>query len=262
MFRKRKMKVVHVVIISLCLLVAACSDKVKENDMNEAIDNTSFKVIATKKDGKYHGQYALVDTKGNIIESGIMIEGMKNGVWKYYNDEGSLKKVLQYYNDSVVFELDKSDFSLLSFNIDNDQFVIDIPINWGTEVKRDSRILLISKKKCDSSYVFCPNMTITKETLNEDIELVNYLNASLNTLRQKMQNLKIVNKGEVIINGFPSYQLTYTAEFNNTKLGGLITWIRKDDDIYIITGMAMNENSAFLKYKGLYQEVALSFKYL
>ncbi len=222
--------------------------------------NGNKKIVTTIKDGKYHGKYSSFDEKGTIQEEGLMIMGLKNGVWKYYNGNKNIKKVLQYYNDSLIFELDKSDFSLLNHTIENERIEIKIPSNWKTENGNAPQILLISQKRCDNSIVFCPNITFTKEELKEDMTFEDYLKFSFNLLQQKLPYFKAVAQGQIRIDGLSAFQLSYLTQVNGIKLGGLTTWINKGNKVYVLTAMAINEkNSEFLKYKGLFQEVASTF---
>lgn len=233
----------------------------KDSTYVEYYENGSKKVIADTVNGKYHGLYNRFYMNGNIAESGIMINGFKSGVWKGYNEKGILVNVAEYYNDKLLFNLDKSNFSLLPKAIEQEGIEINIPINWETKDGDTPNMLFVSQKKCDEATVFCPNITLTKEKLKDDMNLGDYLQSSIELLNKQLSNFKPVAKGEVLINGLSAFQITYLMQVNGVKLGGITTWINSNDTIYIITGMAINEtNSEFLKYKGLFQEITDTFK--
>jgi hypothetical protein len=258
------------------LLVGACQSKQnteqnmeKANNQSVAEDtihtefysNGNKKVVVNIEQGKYNGKYSFYSENGKLSEEGIMIMGLKNGIWKYYDKDNYLQKVLEYDNDKILFELDKADFSLLPHVIEKERIEINVPINWKTDTNYNLPILLSSKKKCDVSVVFCPNFTLTKEALQKDMTFDDYLKFSYKLMGQKISYFKAVTQGQLLINGLPAFQIAYLGLVNGVKLGGVTTWINKGNDVYIVTGLAINEkDSEFLKYKGLFQEVASSFR--
>jgi len=227
----------------------------------EYYENGNKKVIASTEGGKYHGKYTALYENGNIAESGFMVNGMKSGVWKNYNEQGVLDNVKEYYNDKQMFDLDKADFSLLSRALEQEKIEINMPINWEVKGGDDPRLLLVSQKNCNESVAFCPNITFTKEKLKDEMDFNSYLQLSVDLLQKQLSYFKPVAKGEVLIDNLPAFQMTYLMQVEGIKLGGITTWINNNGVVYVVTGMAINEeNSEFLKYKGLFQEVTDSFK--
>ena len=61
--------------------------------------------------------------------------------------------------------------------------------------------------------------------------------------------------------GITYYEKIYTGVVNNIQLGGISTWVFKNDKIYVITGFALNEKeNSFLKFEGLFKDVTNSFE--
>lgn len=222
--------------------------------------NGNKKLMVNVVDGKYHGMYYCYYENSNLKESGAMVNGLKNGVWKYYNTSGKLDNVAQYYNDKKVIDLDKVDYSFISKNIKSEKAEIILPINWQEENKAESEnVILICKKKCDD--IFCPNITLTKEIINSSVEFDEYLTKNYKLLAAGLPDFKEVKQSKLLIGNLPAMQLVYLTQINGIQIGGITTWIKNKDTIYIITGMASNEKeNGFLKYKGLFQEISFSFK--
>lgn len=222
--------------------------------------NGSRKIIANIKNRKFHGKYIKLYENGKIAEIGVMVNGLKNGVWKHYNENATLIEVGQYYNDSLLYYLDKSDFSFLPQAIEQEKINISMPLNWQIGHGDDPSILLVSQKKCETT-IFCPNIILTKEILKKNMDFSNYLQISFELLQKRLPFFKPVAKGEITIDNLSAFQITYLMQVNGVKLGGITTWINNDSIIYIITGMANNESHGeFLKYKGLFKEITDSFK--
>lgn len=206
--------------------------------------------------------YVQFHKNNTIAETGMMLKNVKNGVWKNYDNNGILVTANLYHNGDILFELDKTDFYLLPTKLLPDSFEIDMPFKWQTINDSSLHIILGSRKQCDKSFIFCPNITIVKDRINKDAVFDEYLTSQIDLLKGKYPGLHPVASGHIDINGFPSFQLTYIFQTNGLRLGGISTWIKANESVYIITGMASNQkNSEFLKYKDLFREIAGTFRH-
>jgi hypothetical protein len=240
------------------------------NNLNSKVENTHIefykngekKIIASIKDGKLNGEYKRFHKNGKIAESGTMVNNLKNNIWRFFTEEGILDKVEIYSNDELLFVMNKSDFSLYPKFIESENIEIFIPINWETDIENIYPfVVMTSVKKCDDSFIFCPNITIIREKLQNGNNFNDFVNMSTKLLQQHLTNFKTIVSGYVTINGFQAFQIIYLMYVDNIKLGGITTLINYEEDIYTITGMACNEkNSEFLKYKDLFREIIASFK--
>lgn len=236
-------------------LFLGCSNGQEKHKTIDKVDmiNESNKI----KDGEWVERY----DNGNISKSGFINNGAKNGIWKYFHTDGSLEKVHQYFNDTLLFVLDKNDFLFSRQFSENKEIGINIPIRW--EIQKDnSQTLLIARKQCIDSTAFCPNITITKDILSDsnNIDFENYVKSNIILLSERLPYFKPIAGGNIIIDTLPAYQLTYLMQVNGVKLGGITTWIYNGLDAYVITGMAINEqDSEFLRFKVVFQGVTSSF---
>ncbi len=204
--------------------------------------------------------YSCETPKNNEVNDSIEIQQkvehseIKDGVLKEYNELNALMKVDLYYNDSLLFNLDLDDYDFVDKKLSN-KMTISVPEKWQTSDLEYGDLAIV--KSC--SEIFCPNFTITKEKVNDRFDL--YLDKNIGLLSKQFNVFKLIAQGGKKINTLESYQITYLMEVDNVRLGGITTWVKKDEVIYILTGMAINEkNSEFLKYKVLFQEIVESFR--
>jgi hypothetical protein len=264
--------------ILLFFIIASCQNKSNKTDSTtsqsdtqevnnkkdsihvEYYPNGNKKVMAEVKETRLDGKYELYNEYGVIKEKGNMLQGHKNGIWRYFKDEGGLIKAFLYNEDKVVFELDTNDYSTTK-KVKAEEIEISLPVQWIISDTKNKVILLAARKKCSTIVKFCPNITISKEDIAPGLSFNDYVLKNFEIIKSRFSNqIKPVAQGELSINGLSSFQLTYIALANNTKLAGITTWIKKGNTAYIITGMAINEEgNEFLKYKNLFQEITDSF---
>lgn len=224
-------------------------------------NNSGGEVESTDVSNKGDGVYTEKHDNGNVFVRGFLKKGLKEGVWKYYQKDGSLADVYLFSEDSLLFELDKDDFIFSAKSLNKHNASIEIPIKWEVVQEKESSLLLTANKLCGDSMIFCPNLTVVYESIQKsEIKFEEYIKKCINLLEQKFPYFKLVAAGDVSNEDHLGYQITYLMLIDNVKLGGITTWINNGSDVYIITGMASNEkNSEFLKYKSLFQEITSSF---
>lgn len=263
-----------IIFITIFLPISCQQNEMIENSANEEIinkleknelpyiekyENGQIKIKTFNKDKKYHGEYVELYKNGNLKEKGVMSKGLKTGVWKTYYEDGDLKEVNQYNKGELTFKLDKYDFIFDTLFIDSNKIKILSPTNWESK-SSNGTLLYYSRKRCNDSVSFCPNITIAKEKIREGLKFNDYIDINIELLESQSSFIRIIKKYEFTLNGLPSYQTSYLLEENGIGLGALSTWIKVDDVSYVITGIAMNgKEGEFLKYRGLFREIALSF---
>lgn len=199
---------------------------------------------------------------------GEIKNNLKDGVWKIFGKKGELQAVKLYYNDSLLFDLDPLDFSYREVNINKKEISVLLPFNWETKLftKEESNVVIFtSEKRCLKDDLFCPNITFTYEILNVDSTFEEYLRASYKLIENTFSDFKLVAQGDVSSSSITAYQITYLMTVDEVKLGGVTTWIynSESNSVYCLTGLALNqENSEFLKYKVLFQEISNSIYFL
>jgi len=274
---KEKKKFICIILFSISIIACGGEDKMtssetfkkkvivnKERDRLgenyvEYYDNGIERVISGQEKGELHGAYSKFNSDGSLSEEGIMRNGLRNGVWKSYNKKGKLKSVKQYYNDSLLFDLDQLDFNFREVTIGQKGLKISVSKGWETSKKEMYPVILVSKKKCDDSVIFCSNITVVKDSLRDGVDFNTYLQLNYDLLQNQFNNFRLIARGNIKVGDFSAFQITYLMQTDGVKLGGITTWIKNGEIIYVITGLALNEgNSDFLKYKGLFQEITSS----
>lgn len=264
MLKKTISKVYRCIIF---LILISCQQKAEYIDKKNNVKVEYFKTGEIKTrveldDNIEHGNYSRFYQNGDLAESGIKIRGKKNGLWKYYDTLGLIKSAVHYYEDSLVYNLDVEDFKFNPKKIDND-LTIEIPKNWEIINNiNEKNVLLTIRKKCSETIFFCPNLTIAQEKsfkTNDDIEV--YLKLSDNILSSNFSNYRVIKERKYLFNKIIYFEKIYVGSAHNISIGGITTWIFKENKTYVITGLALNEHeNTFLKYEGLFKNITDNIK--
>lgn len=251
-------------ILIATILIMACGDKYQKNDniKIEYFENGNVKLKVKLKNGVEHGNYLEFHQNQSVSKSGVKIQGKKNGVWKYYSPSGKLTLAKHFFNDSILYNLDVNDFNFYNKIIDG-HFEIKIPKNWNVIGEVNSEQLLLSiKKDCQQKLSFCPSLTITHESpIFDEIEITSYIQKSNDILNTTFDNYRTIKERKFIFEGQIYYEKIYTGKINGVTLGGITTWIFDRKNLYIATGMALNEKgNSFLKQEGLFKDITNSMK--
>lgn len=261
-----KKYILFVVIIT----IISCKDEskqVKLNHPNKSSDikeeyytNGNIKLRAELEEGVEHGAYFKFHKNQTVEESGVKIKGKKNGLWKYYDSLGKIKSAKHFYNDSLVYNLDTSDFEYRSKKVD-DVLQVEIPEKWTTIKDIQKPVLLALKKECEKDISFCPNLTITYELPINTSEIETYLKKNDDVLKSSLNNYKVLKKREYVFEGNTYFEKVYIGSSQGINIGGITTWIFSNERTYIITGLALNEKeNSFLKYEGLFKDIVKETK--
>jgi hypothetical protein len=227
----------------------------------EYFENGNVKTHVGMKNGIEHGVYFEYHEDGSLAVSGLKINGKKNGLWKSFDKKRKIIFVKQLYNDNLVYELNKEDFKFRKTKL-NKKIKIDVPYKWKVNEYPDSKqILLTARKECDENIEFCPTFSLTLEKREKSFELKKYKENTDSILQMKFSNYRILKERDYSFKGITYYEKIYTGVVNNIQLGGISTWVFKNDKIYVITGFALNEKeNSFLKFEGLFKDVTNSFE--
>ncbi|HEY8971779.1 MAG TPA: hypothetical protein VIM64_21910 [Puia sp.] len=211
------------------------------------------------KNGVPNGMHISFFANGNIKDAGLLVNGLKTSVWKFYDSSSNhLIRVQHFSEDTAIYDLSVDDFDLVEKSNDAAGFSIRLPFTWVKKLS-DSAILLTSHKDCDSA-AFCPNITITKGSMDAH-SLADFIDTAKNALMNRFQDCHFVSERHILVNNKPSFQTAFTFLEENHNLAGLITIIQNGPNVYNIVSMADNNPpGSFLKYKGLFEEIANTFR--
>jgi len=209
--------------------------------------------------GEPNGPYASFFANGNIKAAGLLVHGRKTSVWKFYDSSSNqLKKAQHFAEDSLIYDLPVDDFNLVEKSNDAAGISIKLPFVWVKTVS-DSALLLTAHKDCDSG-TFCPNITVTKGRMTVH-SIADFIDTAKNVLMNRFQDCRFVTQRHLMVDNKASFQVAFTFSEENHHLGALVTMIPNGPDVYNIIAMADNDPpESFLKYKGLFEEIAHSFR--
>lgn len=258
------------ILLIAVLFFSSCNESVKKTKdfqtgpngdtiMVSYFDNGTRSEETTIKNGVPNGPSTSYYQNGNVKETGLLTNGHKNSIWKFYDSSSHLSQVQHYADDKPVYNLPVDDFTFDKKSNDKAGFSLKLPHKWITAFS-DSSALMTSHKNCDSD-VFCPNIIITKGSMT-GTSFTSFADTVKRALMSQFTGCRIVTERIFEIDKKPSYQAAFTFVNENRQLAGLVTVIQHQSDIYNIISIADNEPAgSFLKYKGLFEDIAWSFRF-
>jgi hypothetical protein len=218
------------------------------------LDDSSY-IYGKFVDEKCNGLCSIVNRRtGNLTAQGIMVNGFKTGAWKYFNERGELYQVGQFYDDSLLFYLDKTDFELIERLVySSGKVKVNIPKSWETMEK--GKLFSAFKTGVDD---FRPSLTMVQESLPEG-GLDSFVKTSINELKRKYNDFDTVYNESILINQIKAIRIAYRFNANSNNIGAITTFYDAGSKVYILTGVASNQSSGFLKYKSLFEEISATF---
>ncbi len=224
------------------------------NSINKKQEN-SITIKAKKVNGKYQGKYVELDANGNVLKNGYMIDGLKRGVWKSY-ENNNLTSVQKYMNDSLQYELDKNDYIYKEVYLEAINSFVPVPKSWDTNIAfEEERLLLTSVKDCDNPSGYCPNIVFSYEVNGGEFSFKDFV---LNDKKELLENID--NSKEISFNKnigrYESYQLRYKTTIENVTITGIMIWFNLDNKIVVFS--SATEKSEIDKFVLLFLELGNS----
>lgn len=236
------------------------SKESKQFNYFEYYENNKIRLRAKKADEVFHGRYEEFYKNGNLKLSGAMNSDKKVSVWRNFEEEGNLKSVNLYKADSIINTFGPKNFELSYTKIKG--LEIKVPTSWITDKNIDSTVLLTSRKNCKDKSSFCPNYSLQLYNLIDlNLSFEEFINLNLKKMNNQSSFFKVIDQGTPPYEK-KAFQVIYILKSkNNYKLAGVSTFIQINDFVFIITGMAPNEEEdEFIEYKVLFQEISGSLR--
>lgn len=245
------------IILSIVIIVMANISCTNENTVNE--DSVKTNVIDSVTIDTLFKKICYEDNK-TIKAEGFFNSGKKIGAWKEYDRKGNLIAAKHFVNDSLMFELDPSDFTFQDTIFKNSNIKMKYPINWEIISFDSSSLLIACKKRCNEKEGFCQNFVLTFEKSDSLIERsVENLLQLLKTSK-KFTKFKLINIEE-LHNINKSFKITFVCRENGVKLGGVCFLFKNNNNLYNFSFFASNSsNGEFVKYKDVADEIISSIK--
>lgn len=205
---------------------------------------------------------ANISSEFNLDEVGVRdAKGLKQGIWKKIENSGVLKSVSFYKDDVKVADLNPEDFIFDKIKFDNEKYEILKPRGWSKALQ-DSTLLVLIKDKVDSVGNFKPNLTIHQ--INDKSHPLNEVfNEFVSGMKSKYEKFGIQTVLDLKIENKDSKYILFVIRVNNVNILGS-TLIIDNNENYItinLMGGLYKPNDVYL-YKGLFEEMLTSFKFL
>ncbi len=235
------------IFIVFCLLFTAC-----DNGQNTAeLENTEL--MNDTESGLFNLKYA----SGQVKETGMLINGRKNGIWKNFDETGNLLSAIYYYKNEKVVDLEKEDFIFTTVFCDD--ISIYLPSKWV--IKKSYKQALVMAVKPISNETFSPTINVLKSEIDSSVDFSHFIIANKKDLANNCQEIKFKDEREFSIAGNRAYEMLYFVKVDNQKLVVLATYIQSGNRCYIVTCIAEGKGEEFIKYKDLFKEITLSINF-
>lgn len=240
----------RLIVLIVCSLFSASCDSINKDLVHE-----NRNIITDTVSGIINSKYP----SGKLKESGRLIEGRKNGIWKFYDEEGHLSSVEYFYKNEKLAIVDKNDFIYTTILIDN--ISIDLPFQW--EIKRNyKKAMLFAVKNNLESSKFAPTINILKVPIDTGFEINKFIMQDQEDLKNNYNDIAFTEVKHLKVSGLNAYEMLYYIKLNNFKLVTVSTYIQKGNDLYIITHISEANKDEFMKYNDLFDEIINSFNFV
>lgn len=236
------------VFIVCCLFFVAC-----ENG-----NNTKGLEKAKSMNDTVSGLFNIKYPSGQVKETGMLIQGRKNGIWKSFDENGNLLFAAYYYKNEKVTDIEKEDFIFTKVSCDD--ISINLPSKW-TIKKNYKQALVLAVKSVSSDTIFAPTINVLQVEIPTGIDFPLFIIANKKDLINNYQEIKFKEEKELSIAESRAYEMLYFVKANNQKLAVLSTYIQKGNKCYIVTCIAEGKGEEYVKYNDLFKEITSSFNF-
>ena len=237
------------IIYTCCFLLFECSNNKERKTQTKGFESMNDTVTGFVK---------LKYPSGQIKETGMLVGGRKNGVWKNYNESGNLISVVYYYKNQKAANLEKDDFELTMVELYD--ITIMLPSKWIIK-KNYKQALFIAVKPLSNDSIFAPTINVTKVLIPKGVSFPQFILANKKDLVNNYEEIKFRDERELGIAGNRAYEVLYFIKIQNKKLGVLTTYIQNGKSCFIVTCIAEGKGEEFIKYHDLFKEVTFSTKF-
>ncbi|MCB9251549.1 MAG: hypothetical protein H6605_03730 [Flavobacteriales bacterium] len=238
------------IFIISCTFLLACNNKKDKTNQSQQVE--------TMKD-TLSGLYSAKYPSGEIKETGMLIGGRKNGIWKKYHENGDLVSVVYFYRNEKITDIDKEDFIFLE--VLSDEVSINLPSKWIVK-KKYKQALILAVKPMSSDTIFAPTINILREEMPSGIDFPRFIMANKEDLASAYEEIKFRREREYKIAGNKAYEIFYHVKTDGKKLGVITTYILNGHNCYIITCIAGGKGEEFVKYNDLFKEITNSTRFI
>lgn len=199
-------------------------------------------------------------SSGEKKSQGVLVDDLKNGIWKDYDDQGNLVQVAYYYQNKKVTDLDVADFNLKNEQSSEGNFSMLLPSSWA--LKKDYKgALLLAVKQLPNDDVFSPTINVVKVDKPTDVSFNEFLALNIKDLQSSYDEFKVREENNIEVSEKRAYEIMYFVRVGDQKLGVLSTYYDLNQSSYIVTCIAEGKGEEFVKYKDLFKQLIRSVNF-
>jgi hypothetical protein len=257
-----------------CVAFAACSSpeekKSVANDSTQksaepeklVVETDSGRIEYTMANGQRDGWAVQYSKDGKIKSVAMFDNDVQAGVLKRYDEQGKLIEVKHYSNGKALFDLELADFDLTTFQDSAIGLSIMIPKGWTMLPSPNPKLMASFQKPVDTAQVALrPNINIVTAKLKKGETLDALANLSFDMMEKELGPVNKVFEERLRIDGCDAFKRYGMYKTDACLVGFLDAIVVSGDDVWFISCAAQNnENSEFLKYQAVFDEIISSFK--
>jgi hypothetical protein len=206
---------------------------------------------------KENGRATLINGEGKILQKGFLENNLPVGAWVKYNASGKAIHAEQFSKGKPLLQLDANDFNFRQWKNEKLGLAFSVPENWKEVPTGDTSQIdsfLKSSVKVKSNQV-TPGFFVDHRKLSPGENLDFLQKNEANLMHGNYDRVDIIEEGEISVDSCAAFRRygMYGSDEENT--GFLKVIIIKGDEVWHFTCTAPNENSGFLKYQGVFEEI-------
>ncbi|MGL4597931.1 MAG: toxin-antitoxin system YwqK family antitoxin, partial [Bacteroidia bacterium] len=226
------------------------------------VETDSGRIEYTMQNGQRDGWAVQYSKDGKIKTVAMYDNDAQSGVLKRYDDQGNLIEAKHYSNGKELFDLELADFDFAAFEDTAIGLSIMIPKTWTTLPSPNRKLMASFQKPIDSTQVALrPNINIVTAKLKKGETVDVLANMSFEMMEKELGPVNKIYEERFRQDGCEAFKRYGMYKTEACLVGFLDAIIVSGDDVWFISCAAQNgENSEFLKYQAVFDEIISSFK--
>ena len=138
------------------------------------------------------------------------------------------------------------------------KFELQYPTDWQKE-EIDNTVMFLSRPESKADKYSDSVTVAVQESSDKLMSLVKYTQASVEQIKQVIDNYKIISQKDGALGSLPAYYIEFTGKNGDMQMAWFQAWTVKDGQIYILSFAA--EANSYQKYLPIAKTIFASFKF-
>ena len=226
--------------------------------MKEYYDGGILKAEYQTKKGQKSGLYKEYYRDGSIMAKGHLENNLREGPWTYFTKNSQVKATGTYSSGLKtgiwIYDDGEKKVSWGIFKSEAHNFLINVPTTWKTETPLEN-VVQFTPTNLNG---LPNNLTLVFTELDSTFSLTQLFEQNKQSAIKNFadRNIKVLNTGELEINGFESYWVLYNLNYSGQPINQWQHSIKRKNELVIVTCTA--ERTTFKEMEDIYKEIVLS----